>query len=85
MAGTKSGCHGPTGGRDTIGLGLSVFALSAFIETFRFGALTITLLTVSLVCNLIVLPALLSGPVGRCLAGCKPQQDDQPDGLSSPH
>jgi predicted RND superfamily exporter protein len=51
-----------------IGLGLSVFALSAFIPTFRFGALTIALLTASLACNLIFLPALLSGPLGRFFA-----------------
>ncbi len=47
-----------------IGLGLSVFALSAFIPTFRFGAITIAMLTASLVCNLIFLPALLVGPLG---------------------
>ena len=35
-----------------IGLGLSAFALSTFIPTFRFGALMIGLLTVGLVGNL---------------------------------
>jgi len=51
-----------------IGLGLAVFALSEFVPTFRFGALTIALLTASLACNLIFLPALLAGPLGRRLA-----------------
>ena len=51
-----------------IGLGLAVFALSEFVPTFRFGALTIALLTASLACNLIFLPALLAGPLGRWLA-----------------
>jgi uncharacterized protein len=51
-----------------IGVGLSVFALSTFIPTFRFGVLTIALLTAALACNLIFLPALLAGPLGLWLA-----------------
>jgi predicted RND superfamily exporter protein len=51
-----------------IGVGLSVFALSSFVPTFRFGALTFALLTAALACNLIFLPALLAGPLGRKLA-----------------
>lgn len=51
-----------------IGIGLSVFALSAFVPTFRFGALTIALLTAALICNLVFLPALLAGPIGGWLA-----------------
>jgi predicted RND superfamily exporter protein len=51
-----------------IGLGLSAFALSSFIPTFRFGALMIGLLTVGLVGNLFFLPALLAGPLGRLIA-----------------
>jgi predicted RND superfamily exporter protein len=51
-----------------IGLGLSAFALSSFIPTFRFGALMIGLLTVGLVGNLFFLPALLVGPLGRLIA-----------------
>lgn len=51
-----------------IGLGLSAFALSEFIPTFRFGALTFALLTASLACNLVFLPALLTGPLGTWLA-----------------
>jgi predicted RND superfamily exporter protein len=51
-----------------IGLGLSAFALSSFVPTFRFGALMIALLTAGLAGNLIFLPALLSGPLGRWIA-----------------
>jgi predicted RND superfamily exporter protein len=57
-----------------IGIGLSVFALSTFVPTFRFGVLTIALLTAALACNLIFLPALLAGPLGRCLAARMRQQ-----------
>jgi ABC-type arginine transport system permease subunit len=52
-----------------IGLGLSVFALSSFVPTFRFGILTLSLLTASLVSNLIFLPAFLAGPLGAFIAG----------------
>jgi hypothetical protein len=48
-----------------IGLGLSAFALSAFIPTRRFGILMLTLLTISSIGNLVFLPALLAGPAGR--------------------
>lgn len=51
-----------------IGLGLSAFALSSFVPTFRFGALMIALLTAGLAGNLIFLPALLAGPLGRWIA-----------------
>jgi uncharacterized protein len=51
-----------------IGLGLSAFALSSFVPTFRFGALMIGLLTVGLIGNLFFLPALLAGPLGRFIA-----------------
>ncbi|MBX9791207.1 MAG: MMPL family transporter [Pirellulales bacterium] len=51
-----------------IGLGLSVFAWSDFTPTRRFGLLMISLLSVGLVVNLFLLPALLAGPLGRALA-----------------
>jgi predicted RND superfamily exporter protein len=51
-----------------IGLGLSAFALSSFIPTFRFGALMIGLLTIGLAGNLLFLPALLAGPLGQLIA-----------------
>src|SRR6185369_2384433 len=57
-----------------IGLGLSAFALSSFILTFRFGALMIGLLTVGLAGNLLFLPALLAGPLGRLIAARTPRK-----------
>lgn len=47
-----------------IGLGLSVFALSPFTPTRRFGYLMVTLLTAALAGNLLLLPSLLAGPLG---------------------
>ncbi len=47
-----------------IGLGLSVFSLSPFTPTQRFGMLMLTLLTAALIGNLLLLPALLAGPLG---------------------
>lgn len=48
-----------------IGLGLSVFALSPFTPTQRFGLMMLTLLTAALPGNLLLLPALLASPLGR--------------------
>ncbi len=62
-----------------IGLGLAAFALSTFVPTFRFGALMIGLLTVGLAGNLLFLPALLAGPLGRFIAaGIKPRKPFTP-------
>lgn len=47
------------------GLGLSVFALSTFTPTQRFGVLMLTLLFAALLGDLIFLPALLAGPLGK--------------------
>lgn len=47
------------------GLGLSVFALSTFTPTQRFGTLMLALLGAALVGDLIFLPALLASPLGR--------------------
>ncbi len=47
-----------------IGIGLSVFSLSPFGPTQRFGYMMLSMLTVALVGNLVFLPALLSGPLG---------------------
>jgi hypothetical protein len=68
-----------------IGIGLSVFALSTFIPTFRFGVLTIALLTAALVCNLIFLPALLAGSLGSCLAARMRRQSDKAKAPSNRH
>ncbi len=47
------------------GLGLAVFAFSTFTPTQRFGTLMLALLFAALVGDLIFLPALLTGPLGR--------------------
>lgn len=47
------------------GLGLSVFMLSTFTPTQRFGALMLTILVAALVGDLVMNPALLAGPLGR--------------------
>ena len=49
------------------GLGLSVFALSTFTPTQRFGIMMLTLLVAALYGDLILLPALLAGPLGKYL------------------
>jgi predicted RND superfamily exporter protein len=48
-----------------IGVGLATFALSSFVPTFRFGLLMLLLLTVGMLGNLLLLPSLLTGPMGR--------------------
>ena len=68
-----------------IGIGLSVFALSAFIPTFRFGVLTVALLTAALACNLIFLPALLAGWLGNYLAARMRVQREKPQTPSHRH
>jgi hypothetical protein len=47
------------------GLGMFVFALSTFTPTQRFGVMMLALLAAALVGDLIFLPALLAGPLGR--------------------
>ena len=47
------------------GLGLAVFAFSTFTPTQRFGTLMLVLLFAALFGDLVFLPALLSGPLGR--------------------
>ena len=47
------------------GLGLSVFALSTFMPTRKFGWLMLVILIAGLVAELVLLPALLAGPLGR--------------------
>lgn len=58
------------------GLGLSVFALSTFTPTQRFGTLMLALLAAALVGDLIFLPALLASPLGRIFA-MRPAARDQ--------
>jgi len=47
-----------------IGIGLSVFALSPFGPTQRFGHMMLSMLTIALVGNLVLMPAILAGPLG---------------------
>ncbi len=47
------------------GLGLAVFAFSTFTPTQYFGVMMLALLVAALVGDLIFLPALLAGPLGR--------------------
>jgi hypothetical protein len=47
------------------GLGLSVFALSTFAPTQRFGVLMLLLLAAALIGDLVILPAMLASPLGR--------------------
>ena len=51
-----------------IGIGLSVFSLSPFGPTQRFGHMMLAMLTVALVGNLVLMPAMLSGPLGGLFA-----------------
>ncbi|MBW3597000.1 MAG: MMPL family transporter, partial [Planctomycetes bacterium] len=61
------------------GLGLAVFAVSSFTPTQRFGVLMLTLLSAALVGDLIFLPALLAGPLGRVFGRTKkPAEDETP-------
>lgn len=47
------------------GLGLSVFIFSTFTPTRQFGFLMLTILLAGVVAELVMLPALLAGPLGR--------------------
>ena len=47
------------------GLGLSVFAFSTFTPTQRFGWLMLTILVAGVIAELILLPAILAGPLGK--------------------
>jgi predicted RND superfamily exporter protein len=57
------------------GLGLSLFALGTFVPTQRFGITMLALLVAALVANLVLLPALLAGPLGRYLCPRMPSVD----------
>lgn len=63
------------------GLGLAVFAVSTFTPTQEFGCLMVVMLGTALVGDLILLPALLCGPLGRFFA---PGAPATPDGSPRP-
>ncbi len=48
-----------------VGLGLAVFGLSSFVPTKMFGLLMLTLLAWGLFADLVLLPAIVAGPLGR--------------------
>ncbi len=67
------------------GLGLAVFATSTFTPTQQFGYLMITMLSAALVGDLLLLPAILSGPIGKFFCGrlaptAEPPVDGPPPG-----
>jgi predicted RND superfamily exporter protein len=55
------------------GLGLAVFGLSTFTPTQQFGYLMLAVLGTSLVGDLLLLPALLAGPLGYYFGGKAPR------------
>jgi hypothetical protein len=65
-----------------IGLGLAAFALSSFVPTFRFGLLMLLLLTAGMLGNLLFLPSLLAGPIGRWIV--KASRPSAEPGTASP-
>ncbi len=60
------------------GLGLAAFAFSTFTPTQRFGTLMLTLLAVALVGDLVFLPALLTGPLGRVFGPHRKKRPPEP-------
>ncbi len=63
------------------GLGLSVFALSTFAPTQRFGVLMLVLLVVALLGDLILLPAILSSPLGKLFGKTRERLDKENEDL----
>jgi len=57
------------------GLGLAVFATSTFTPTQQFGYLMISMLGTALVGDLLLLPAILAGPLGKFFGGEAPAAD----------
>ena len=70
------------------GLGLVVFGMSTFTPTQRFGILMLVLLIAALIGDLIFLPAILVGPLGKLIAfkedPAKRERRDQPMVVSTP-
>ncbi|MDO5552901.1 MAG: MMPL family transporter [Planctomycetia bacterium] len=63
------------------GLGLFAFAFSTFVPTQKFGILMLTILFVAEVGDLIFLPALLTGPLGRYFV-LKKRRKFQPEDMA---
>jgi predicted RND superfamily exporter protein len=64
------------------GLGLAVFALSTFTPTQKLGWLMMTILLAGVVAELIMLPAILAGPLGKVFSVQKPPA---PSPVPAPH
>ncbi len=68
-------CAVPTLQAATVsGLGLSVFAFSTFAPTQKFGWLMLSILFAGVVAELVLLPALLASPLGKCFIPKKKKQ-----------
>jgi uncharacterized protein len=50
-----------------LGLGMAALLVSAFVPILQFGAMMVALLTAGLAGNLLLLPALLAGPLGKII------------------
>lgn len=66
------------------GLGLSVFALSTFAPTQRFGVLMLVLLAAALFADLVVTPALLAGPLGGLFGDTARKPPSPEESLATP-
>ncbi len=68
------------------GLGLSVFAFSTFTPTQQFGYLMLTILLAGVVAELVMLPAILAGPLGWAFRPTKSKSADpkQPGAVPYP-
>ncbi|MEO8495843.1 MAG: MMPL family transporter, partial [Planctomycetota bacterium] len=67
------------------GLGLSVFAFSTFTPTQQFGYLMLTILLAGVVAELVMLPAILAGPLGWAFQPSKRKESvvPKPPGVRS--
>ncbi len=73
-------CAVPTLQAATIsGLGLSVFAFSTFAPTQKFGWLMLSILFAGVVAELVLLPALLASPLGKCFISQKKAPEAAPE------
>jgi hypothetical protein len=64
------------------GLGMAVFAFSTFTPTQRMGWLMMTILIAGVVAELIMLPAILAGPLGKAFPIRRPPA---PSPVPAPH
>jgi hypothetical protein len=64
-------------------LGLAVFVFSTFTPTQRMGWLMMTILLAGVVAELVMMPAILAGPLGTVF---KPQRrEEAPPTVPTPH